>query len=503
MSAKRTVPVDAYREQGEAGVARCAQCGAEFEPQGRFCPFDGSPLSLQRDALDAVAQEAWPIDGRYQFEAVIGQGNNGVVYRVRHARLGRAFALKILHCQGGVETPPVAHFMRNVRRVASVSHPNLCEVTDFGCLSDGRPYVVTELLPGKELGWWIQRQVQFSLPAVMHIANGVARGLAAAHAARLVLRTLKPSNVLIAAPLESGVIKITADMSPLEDEPSGFAANIRAFGAILEALLARHATAGGVSDASVSERPRLLADETAIDALRAMAHSCSDEDSTSQYTDGSALLQAFREIREPLHELPSQPANHVGATAATLSPSDSAWARFPSGAAAGEIELKGLHSSTRSTGRWVWAGLMGVGSLIALWVWQGHDRGIATPDTPAPTSAVPVASSSRYATDLRHRALPATSATADVPLDLQGLQEPREGAVRTVPTQAVEVVSASEPSTGGSDPSSVRKRQPVRVKRDTKQKATVDAKANSPQRTRSSGAVDLGEGDIIDPWSQR
>lgn len=516
MSATRTVPTAAYCQPREGGSARCTQCGAEFEPSGRFCPFDGTPLERPM----STAQPRWPVDGRYHFEALIGQGSSAVVYRVRHVHLNRAFALKVLHCHAHQQ--PVTQFMESVRAAAALSHPNLCEVTDFGRLSDGRCYLVMGLLAGKDLGWWMQRQVHVSPAAVMHVLCGVARGLAAAHAAGLVVRGLEPSKVVIAEPLDAGAVKVAATLHPVQDATAELAADIRAFGTLAEALLACTP-----SRDDVGALPMLPADERLTQGLRALTLRCKSTDAPHRYRDGSALWEALQALAAPVCEWPGRRAVSAPRTAAPAAAVTVGQA--PASLAADEpygIDVRRDQRSVRRRARLVGIGAAGL-VLVGALIWQGHGRvsssdtpartppasaapalrhvtneGAVSSDTPSPTAPASMAPAPRYATDLGEQSITTTGSPAVVPLDPLEHQEPHRALRRAAPREVAKPASASEPSGKGSSPTRGAARRPGRVKHVTKEKATVDAKGNTPQN-RSSGAVDWGEGDIIDPWAQR
>ncbi|MEB2324789.1 MAG: serine/threonine-protein kinase, partial [Sorangiineae bacterium] len=193
--ARAPADVDVERERH-----RCASCGQRFSGSARFCPFDGAPL----EPAPAEAPEADPLlgqtlDGRYQVEAALGEGGMGVVYRARHVRLGRAFAVKVLKRELALDKELSARFIQEARAAAAVTHANVVQITDFGELPSGQPYFVMELLEGRSLSALIRRGGPIPAARAVRIVRQVADALDAAHGAGIVHRDLKPDNIHVGA----------------------------------------------------------------------------------------------------------------------------------------------------------------------------------------------------------------------------------------------------------------------------------------------------------------
>jgi eukaryotic-like serine/threonine-protein kinase len=132
----------------------------------------------------------------YRLGRKIGEGASGTVYEAEHVDLGRNVALKILHAGSASAPEPMERFRREARAVASLSHPNLVQLYDFGKSFDGRGYLAMELCPGETLDARL-RAGPMGWRLAAHIAIETAKALAAAHAAGLVHRDLKPHNLML------------------------------------------------------------------------------------------------------------------------------------------------------------------------------------------------------------------------------------------------------------------------------------------------------------------
>ncbi len=145
------------------------------------------------------------LSGRYRLESKLGSGGMSTVYLARDETLERWVAAKVLHREISDQPDQIERFRREARAVAQVSHPNVVAVIDAG-EDGGRPYIVFEYFDGETLKERIDRQGGLPLDEAAAYGIEVGRGLAAAHARRLVHRDVKPQNVLIDA---EGRAKVT------------------------------------------------------------------------------------------------------------------------------------------------------------------------------------------------------------------------------------------------------------------------------------------------------
>jgi tRNA A-37 threonylcarbamoyl transferase component Bud32 len=136
------------------------------------------------------------LSGRYRLETKLGSGGMSTVYLSRDETLERWVAAKVLHREISDQPDQIERFRREARSVAQLSHPNVVAVIDAG-EDGGRPYIVFEYIDGETLKQRIERLGRLPLDEAAAYAIEIGRGLAAAHARRLIHRDVKPQNVLI------------------------------------------------------------------------------------------------------------------------------------------------------------------------------------------------------------------------------------------------------------------------------------------------------------------
>ncbi len=142
-----------------------------------------------------------------EIEAAIGAGAFGTVYRARDPMVGRTVALKVIRPAGfaPVTEEFERRFLREVRALGSLVHPNIAALYDVHKLDDGGWALELEFVDGPSIDALIGRNTRLSPSEATSIARGIASGLRAAHEARVVHGDVKPANVLRT---KAGVIKI-------------------------------------------------------------------------------------------------------------------------------------------------------------------------------------------------------------------------------------------------------------------------------------------------------
>ncbi|MBA3502418.1 MAG: family 43 glycosylhydrolase [Myxococcota bacterium] len=130
--------------------------------------------------------------GPWVIEGELGRGGMGVVYAVRHKQIGKRAALKVVKRQLHDPERWATRILQEAQVVNAIGHPSIVDVFDVGTTSDGRPFIVMELLNGQSLA-----ELDPVLDDALGILLQVTDALIAAHAAGVVHRDLKPDNIFL------------------------------------------------------------------------------------------------------------------------------------------------------------------------------------------------------------------------------------------------------------------------------------------------------------------
>jgi len=172
-------------------VRVCPRCNLRYQDETERCFVDGAPLDEVKDPRLGTV-----VGGRYLIESVLGAGGMATVYRARHQLMDRMLAVKILHDNFADDAKLKERLSREAKSTASIAHPNIVEIYDFGSTDDGVPYLVMELLEGDPLGSLLDRR-SLTIAEVVDLGMQIARGLARAHDLGVVHRDIKPENIFV------------------------------------------------------------------------------------------------------------------------------------------------------------------------------------------------------------------------------------------------------------------------------------------------------------------
>lgn len=284
--------------------------------------------------------------GPYKVTQRLGEGGMGEVYRARDERLSRDVAVKVLHA-GTVSDPEAQRrFAQEARSVSALNHPNILTVHDIG-IASGWPYIVMEVIDGESLSNLIGKGAM-PVRKFLEIAVQCAAGLAAAHAAGIVHRDIKPNNIMIRRDgcvkiLDFGIAKVihaaiapanetspgmvvgTANyMSP--EQARGEALDLRSdqfsLGLVFYRMLTgqpafeRSSCAGTMAAIIEDELPPIA--PTIPAPVRWVVQRCLAKDRESRYAHTADLQYELKHILEHLSEITAERTSSTAAVAAPV-----------------------------------------------------------------------------------------------------------------------------------------------------------------------------------------
>ena len=166
-----------------------------------------------RDSMAMLPAESARI-GRFTVLRRLGMGGMGVVFSAYDEALDRKVAIKVLHPRANDSSRGTVRMRREAQAMARVSHPNVVQIYEVGQY-EGQLFIAMEFMQGQTLDAWLVDGVEDGAPdgsadrpaqapprswrEILDVHVQAGRGLAAAHAAGLVHRDYKPSNVLVSS----------------------------------------------------------------------------------------------------------------------------------------------------------------------------------------------------------------------------------------------------------------------------------------------------------------
>ncbi|MCW2742604.1 MAG: pknA2 [Blastococcus sp.] len=296
--------------------------------------------------MTQVGGDGTPLGGRYQLGERLGSGGMADVYHAEDLLLHRPVAVKVLRSEYTADETFVARFRAEARHAASLSHPNIAAVFDYGeeIAQDGTgetlAYLVMELIEGEPLSALLRREGPLDTATTLSLLRQIAFALAEAHRAGLVHRDVKPGNILVCP---DGSVKITdfgiawsarsvaltrtgqvigtpQYLSPeqAEGRPATPASDVYALGLIgYECLAGRPAFDGDnavtIALKQVRQEPDPLPDVLPVSVRGLIARSLA-KDPAVRLPDGAAVVSAIEDIAAG-RAVPPPPTVSVAAVA--------------------------------------------------------------------------------------------------------------------------------------------------------------------------------------------
>src|SRR5689334_22775894 len=177
-------------------MRECPRCEVCYEDNVEICPQDQANTKNTLPGTRLLAS-------RYLLEKRLGRGAMGQVYLARDQNLlTRQVAVKtvrpdILNDEDLQEGEAIARFEREARAAASIRHPNVVDVNDFGKSAEGVFFLVMEYVQGETLYHLLRREGTVSPQRAATILQQVVAGVEAAHDAGVLHRDLKPANIFL------------------------------------------------------------------------------------------------------------------------------------------------------------------------------------------------------------------------------------------------------------------------------------------------------------------
>ncbi|HVS82878.1 MAG TPA: protein kinase [Pyrinomonadaceae bacterium] len=177
-------------------MRECPRCERCFEDDAVLCPDDQAKTKMTLPGTTLL-------NTRYRLEKRLGRGAMGQVYLARDENLiTRRVAVKtirpdVLSDEDLQEGEAIARFEREARTAASIQHPNVIDVTDFGKSNEGVFFLVMEYVEGESLYQLLRREGTVTVQRALALLRQISAGVEAAHDEGILHRDLKPANVFI------------------------------------------------------------------------------------------------------------------------------------------------------------------------------------------------------------------------------------------------------------------------------------------------------------------
>ncbi|MGI9101874.1 MAG: protein kinase domain-containing protein [Terriglobales bacterium] len=172
----------------------CDVCHSTYPTDFTSCPKDQTPLRLVTELLQGMV-----IRGKYEIVEKIGAGGMATVYRARHLVFNEPRAIKLVSSRMMDDENFLKRFRNEAVITRKLQHPNAVRVDDIDTTDDGRPYMIMELVEGRNLRMVIEQEGPLATERALGIARQAASALGAAHKLGITHRDIKPDNIVLMA----------------------------------------------------------------------------------------------------------------------------------------------------------------------------------------------------------------------------------------------------------------------------------------------------------------
>lgn len=154
------------------------------------------PSTLESEGPDPLVGSV--LGGKYSLERLIGRGGMGHVYLASMVEEGEAreVVVKVIAPTLALQPQAMARFEREAKRLDGLRHSNVVEMYDYGH-ENGRAYIVMEHVDGELLNDYLSRKANLTLHEFVPIAAQILKGVGHAHSRDLMIRDIKPANVML------------------------------------------------------------------------------------------------------------------------------------------------------------------------------------------------------------------------------------------------------------------------------------------------------------------